>query len=66
MKNIRLVIVVNSLVLAAWLGASFVTEVSISTDQQQAAKPALSDAVKATVKASSESLKTPLPVAHMK
>jgi len=69
MNNIRVFIVVNSLVLAAWLGASFVTEVADTPSQKKAAKsdskPALSEKITTTVKESSQQIKAPLPVARV-
>lgn len=63
MNNIRLFIISSSLVLAAWLGASYLTEVRISPNQKKAAS-STQEPPTASENASEEKIKTPLPVAH--
>lgn len=65
MKNIRVFIIVNSLVLAVWLGASFVTEVTETPNQKKAASSALSEKMTTTAKDAGKRIKTPLPVARV-
>jgi len=64
MKKIRLFIVSSSLLLAAWLSASYFSEVRISQDQTEAAAPSRQTEENVAQNTQEEEVKTPLPVAH--
>lgn len=66
MKNIRLFIISSSLVLAAWLGASYMTEVQDAPGRDNAAQDGGNTPAAAAETNPGDPADSPLPVAHIK